>query len=282
MADPSFFVGIVEEADAFACMTQCDLPEGRAEQEHGGVPVAAVRHHPPLHLPLGLLWPPQARRPPHHHRQRRRRRSAGHLRRPLPRLCPQGHQGEDGQGGGGREHLLLCRRHRGGAGGAARRRPAVRGGGSLLRSHHRNVCCTHGRNEDSGEDPERGVHALLPVLLPLPQRRHLERLLPALHRDPQRHGFCDGHGAAGALHGVPEQEEACGAQGGGRGEGGGAPDGPGRAWPHQGAVVEEGAEPADALVPAVALARVWQPHQGLVRHPPGAAVCLEPARARRC
>ena len=39
---------------------------------------------------------------------------------------------------------------------------------------------------DGGEDPERGVNALLPLLLPLPQRRRLERLLPTrqglLHR----------------------------------------------------------------------------------------------------
>ena len=61
---------------------------------------------------------------------------------------------------------------------------------------------------DGGEDPERGVHALLPLLLPLPQRRRLERLLPArqglLHRGPQRRRLRPGHGAAGAVPGVPE------------------------------------------------------------------------------
>ncbi|KAL5680296.1 hypothetical protein ACJX0J_006681, partial [Zea mays] len=163
-----------------------DVPAHREEQEHGGLQVAAVRHHPAQHQPLDLLRPPQARRPPRRHRQRRRRRARGRLRRALPRLRAKGDQGEDGQGGGGRERRLPCRGRRGGAAGAARRRPPVRGGPAVRRAHGRDVRGTARRDADGGEDPERGVHALLPLLLPLPQRRRLEHLLPArqglLHR----------------------------------------------------------------------------------------------------
>ncbi|CAL4914312.1 unnamed protein product [Urochloa decumbens] len=113
---------------------------------------------------------------------------------------------------------------------------------------------------------------------------------------PQRHRLRPGHGAAGAVHGVPEGDAGAGAQGGGRrrrrGRGGGggrggragAPDGTaGGDGAAAGGAAPQGAQPAQARRRAalVAARRARREHhQVAVGHTRRAPLRHAPARAR--
>ncbi|PAN49742.1 hypothetical protein PAHAL_9G472300 [Panicum hallii] len=108
---------------------------------------------------------------------------------------------------------------------------------------------------------------------------------------PQRHRLRPGHGAAGAVHGVPEGDAAA-AQGGRRrrrrgggrgGRAGAADDGAGGGDGAAAGAAAQGAQPAQAVGRAavvVAAGRAREHHQVHVRHPRRAALRPAPARPR--
>uniref|UniRef100_A0A453QYC8 Uncharacterized protein n=1 Tax=Aegilops tauschii subsp. strangulata TaxID=200361 RepID=A0A453QYC8_AEGTS len=211
------------QADVLPCVPQ---------EVDGGVPVDALPGDA-LQLPaVDVLRLPQVRlrAPPHHQRRRLRHREP--LHRHVPGLRPQERQAPHRQAlHWPRRRPLRPHRPRHHAGVV---RPPPRPGRrlDLRRRRARRLRRSLEHHQACDPDQERGVHALLAVLLPGPQRGHLVRVRRAqeghLRGDAQRAGLLVRRGADGALHGVPEQEarhrgtgargdEAAGArQGGGR------------------------------------------------------------------
>ncbi|KAJ6812628.1 bidirectional sugar transporter SWEET16-like isoform X1 [Iris pallida] len=209
----SFIVGIVgKELDLHTrlCFSNKHILEGGEEQIHAELRVAPVRDDSAGDVLVDLLRTPEDRRPAHRHRQRSRQRHAIRLRRAFPRLLSQGYEGEDAETGGSAERGLV----RGGGSGdlfrLARPRSPPRDRVHVRRPHRRHVRSAHGCHEAGGAVEERGVHAILALILPLPQRWGVERLLCAcqglLHWGSERHRVHLGHSPTDPICHIQEKE----------------------------------------------------------------------------